>query len=178
MWVGGDGGKKHQMYLVFITTIMFSPSKAFNSNLSSHADLGAWIEWDSGGGLESWIYRLKTHPNVLVSQSLWRLRLLPHSLSLSLRLLNGPVRRWHEVDHPQPPVDSKRRLVMMPSMLHPVGGVTSCVQSRNVKTDYIISHHCVACSSKSQCRYRGLRLPRHADWFTVSVELDLPVCQD
>lgn len=38
-----------------------------------------------------------------------------------MELVNGPVKRWHEVNHLQPPVDSKRCLVMVPSTLHLLG---------------------------------------------------------
>ena len=42
-----------KLCLVFITATRFPPYKAFNSYLSSHAHLGAWIEYDSEGRLES-----------------------------------------------------------------------------------------------------------------------------
>lgn len=98
--------------LVFITIIF--PYKAFSSYQPSHAYLGAWIEYDSEGRLESWIYRLK------YIQTPWSL-ILTHYVSL----VNGPVKRWYEVNHLQPPVDTKRLLVMMPTILHLVGQIHS-----------------------------------------------------
>lgn len=63
--------------------------------------------------------QVRIYPNAPVSLS--EPLVLEAALAQSVRLLNGPVKRWHEVNHLQPPVDSERRLVMMPSVLHLVG---------------------------------------------------------
>lgn len=109
--------------LVFILATRFPLCKGFNSRLSSHAHLGARVEYDSGGRLEFFELQVKTYPNVPVSRSLRAVKsFLSRSLP-SVRLLNVPVKRWHEVNHLRPPVDSERWLVMMQSPLRLMGQI-------------------------------------------------------
>lgn len=119
------------------------------------------------------------------------------SCAYNVSLVNGPEKRWHEVNHLLPPVDSKWCLVMMPGKLHhsgqmslfltlfsrinydAVAGTWRRIRSRAIAEKCGLERGGEGRGGHS--RYTGLLLLRHIDWFTVSGDcqyLDLAVCQD